>query len=97
MNRTEPSYGLIGLASMRNLDTAEAPASAIDSRCPDCLGVDRSKALLDSAGHPGWPIWRSMSGSHRRESVSVGECFIAPERRQHTRRVIDADTLSVQC
>jgi hypothetical protein len=27
------------------------------------LGVDRSKALLDSAGHPGRPIWQSMSGA----------------------------------
>ena len=44
------------LASMRKSRTAKARAAAIDSSSRDYLGMDRSKALLDSAGHPGLPL-----------------------------------------
>jgi hypothetical protein len=45
----------------------------IDSLCADCLVVDRSEALLDSAGHPGLP-----RGNPRREPP--------PRKRLHWKR-----------
>jgi hypothetical protein len=62
---------------MRNLDIAKTLATAIDCPRPDCLAVNRSKALLDSAGHADC---QSVDvGSHRRESVTIEEYFLAAE------------------
>jgi hypothetical protein len=64
------------------IDAAEALASFIDSPALIALGFDPSKALLDSAGQPRIANLAVHVGSHRRESVTVGECLAAGNRQQ---------------
>jgi hypothetical protein len=50
------------LAAMRNPLTGPW-LRLLTPSCPYCLVVNRSKALLDSAGHPGFAIGQSTSGA----------------------------------
>jgi hypothetical protein len=53
---------------------------AIDCPAQTALGTDQSKALLDSAGHPGLPIRQSMSGAPA-EKASPLESVVPPLKR----------------
>jgi hypothetical protein len=59
------------LTTMRNLHTAGVLTAAIDP-IASIASVDRSKALLDSAGHPGLSIWQSMSGATAEKASLLG-------------------------
>ena len=51
------------LASMRNLDTAEALASATDSPCSDCLRFGQTQGTARQRGQPRTANLASMSGA----------------------------------